>query len=125
MSRIIASSAINGAYKIVEKAEKALEQALEGYSESTTVEFPNTGYYLPIIYGTTGEEVKTLGDCRKVVKMARDLLPPKVRDRHWVPYLGHTLDAGMATLWAEGASVRTRRLRLRPTRTCGSARPTT
>jgi len=101
MSRIIASSAINGAYKIVEKAEKALEEALEGYSETTAVEFPNTGYYLPIIYGTTGEEVKTLADCRKVLKMARDLLPPKVRDRHWVPYLGHTLDAGMATLWAE------------------------
>jgi acetyl-CoA synthase len=101
MSRIIASSAINGAYTHVERAEQALEKALGSHGEDTTVEFPNTGYYLPIIYGTTGEEVDTLGDCRKILGMARDLLPPKVRDQHWVPYLGHTLDAGMATLWAE------------------------
>jgi len=101
MSRIIAAAAINGAYKLVAKAEQALEEALGSHGEDTTVEFPNTGYYLPVIYGTTGEEVKTLGGCRKVLGMARELLPPKVADCHWVPYLGHTLDAGMATLWAE------------------------
>jgi acetyl-CoA synthase len=101
MSRIIAGSAINGAYKLVEKAEHALEVALGSHSESAAVELPNTGYYLPVIYGTTGEEVKSLGDCRKILKMARELLPPKVNREHWVPYLGHTLDAGMATLWAE------------------------
>ena len=101
MSRIIASAAINGAYTLVEKAEHALEVALGSNSEDAAVEFPNTAYYLPIIYGTTGEEVKTLADCRKVLIMARELLPPKVQPRHFVPYLGHTLDAGMATLWAE------------------------
>ncbi|MFW6162829.1 MAG: CO dehydrogenase/CO-methylating acetyl-CoA synthase complex subunit beta, partial [Planctomycetota bacterium] len=101
MSRIIAGSAINGAYTHVERAEQALEEALGSHGEDTKVEFPNTGYYLPIIYGTTGEAVETLGQCRKVLTMARDLLPPKVRQEHWVPYLGHTLDAGMATLWAE------------------------
>jgi acetyl-CoA synthase len=101
MSRIIAGSAINGAYKLVEKAEQAMEVALGSHSESAAVEFPNTGYYLPIIYGTTGEEVKTLADCRKILRMARELLPPRVKAEHWVPYLGHTLDAGMATLWAE------------------------
>lgn len=101
MSRIIATAAINGAYKLVEKAEQALEVALGSHPESAAVELPNTGYYLPIIYGTTGEEVKTLADCRRVLKSARELLPPRVRDKNWVPYLGHTLDAGMATLWAE------------------------
>jgi len=101
MSRIIATAAINGAYTLVEKAEKALEVALGSHPESAAVEFPNTAYYLPIIYGTTGEEVRTLGDCRRVLKSARELLPPRVRSQHWVPYLGHALDAGMATLWAE------------------------
>jgi len=101
MSRIIAGAAINGAYGHVEKAEQALEVALGSHGDDTTVEFPNTGYYLPVIYGTTGEEVTKLNHCRKVLAMARDLLPPKVTDSHWVPYLGHTLDAGMATLWAE------------------------
>jgi len=101
MSRIIAGAAINGAYTLVEKAEQALEAALGSHSEDAAVELPNTGYYLPVIYGTTGEEVKTLAGCRKVLKMARGLLPPRVLQEHWVPYLGHTLDAGMATLWAE------------------------
>ena len=101
MSRIIASSAINGAYTHVERAEQALEQALGSHGEATAVEFPNTGYFLPIIYGTTGERVENLGDCRKILASARELLPPKVKEQHWVPYLGHTLDAGMATLWAE------------------------
>ncbi|NQT54249.1 CO dehydrogenase/CO-methylating acetyl-CoA synthase complex subunit beta, partial [bacterium] len=101
MSRIIASAAITGAYSLVKKAEQAIEVALGSHSEDAAVEFPNTAYYLPIIYGTTGEEVKTLADCRKLLAMARDLLPPKVQDKRWVPYLGHTLDAGMATLWAE------------------------
>lgn len=101
MSRIIATAAINGAYTLVEKAEQAIEEALGSNSEDAAVEFPNTAYYLPIIYGTTGEEVKSIADCRKVLGMARELLPPKVKDAHWVPYLGHTLDAGMAALWAE------------------------
>ncbi|HUT33644.1 MAG TPA: acetyl-CoA decarbonylase/synthase complex subunit alpha/beta [Planctomycetota bacterium] len=101
MSRIIATAAINGAYTLVEKAEQALEVALGSHPESAAVELPNTGYYLPIIYGTTGEEVKTLADCRRVLQSARGLLPPRVKGEHWVPYLGHTLDAGMATLWAE------------------------
>ncbi len=101
MSRIIATAAINGAYTLVEKAEQAIEEALGSNSEDVAVEFPNTAYYLPIIYGTTGEEVKSIADCRKVLGMARDLLPPRVKDAHWVPYLGHTLDAGMAALWAE------------------------
>jgi len=101
MSRIIIKSGINGAYTLVGKAEQALEEALGSHGEDTKVEFPNTAYYLPVIYAITGEEVTTLGGCRKVLKMARELLPPKVEDQHWVPYLGHGLDAGMATLWAE------------------------
>ena len=101
MSRIIIKSGINGAYTLVGKAEQALEEALGSHGEDTQVEFPNTAYYLPVIYAITGEEVTTLGHCRKILKMARELLPPKVADHHWVPYLGHGLDAGMATLWAE------------------------
>ena len=31
---------------------------------------------------------------------SKDLLPPVPRSQHWVPYLGHTLDAGIATLFA-------------------------
>jgi len=61
MSRIIAAAAIRGAYKVVERAETLLAEALEKYGPDQRVEFPNTGYYLPIIYGILGIPVETLG----------------------------------------------------------------
>lgn len=101
MSRIIAAAAIRGAHKIVDRAEKSLTKAIEGYGKEKTVEFPNTGYYLPVIYGMTGMKVETLADAEKVMAECRELLPPFVKEKHWFPFLGWALDAGMATLFAE------------------------
>ena len=101
MSKIICSAAIRGAYQIVDKADKKLADAIEQKGRDCKVEFPNTAYYLPIIYSMTGIAVKTLEDCAQVLGMARSMLPPLPVEHHWVPYLGHTLDAGMATLFAE------------------------
>ena len=101
MSRIIAAAAIRGAHQIAQQAQDILEKAVREKGEDAAVEFPNTGYFIPIIYGMTGHEVKTLADFRPVMQRIRDLLPPLVGDRVWLPYLGPALDAGMATLFAE------------------------
>ncbi|MEK6622137.1 MAG: CO dehydrogenase/CO-methylating acetyl-CoA synthase complex subunit beta, partial [Planctomycetota bacterium] len=101
MSKIICSAAIRGAYQIVDKADKKLSEAIAQKGRDCKVEFPNTAYYLPIIYSMTGIPVKTLEDCVHIIGMARSMLPPLPAEKHWVPYLGHTLDAGMATLFAE------------------------
>jgi len=101
MSKIIASAAIRGAYKIAEQAEEILSKAIKEKGNDCPVEFPNTGYYMPIIYSMTGRSVKTLADFEEVLKEVKDLLPPHVDEELWVPYLGHALDAGMATLFAE------------------------
>ncbi|MBN2271711.1 MAG: CO dehydrogenase/CO-methylating acetyl-CoA synthase complex subunit beta [Sedimentisphaerales bacterium] len=101
MSKIIASAAIRGAYKIAEQAEEILNRAIKEKGNDCPVEFPNTGYFMPIIYSMTGREVRTLADFEEVLKDVKDLLPPHVDDDLWVPYLGHALDAGMATLFAE------------------------
>src|SRR3990172_5616299 len=101
MSKIICSAAIRGAYQIVDKADKKLSEAIAQKGRDCKVEFPNTAYYLPIIYSMTGIPVKTLEDCVHVLGLARSMLPPLPAEHHWVPYLGHTLDAGMATLFAE------------------------
>ena len=101
MSKIIATAAIKGAYQIVHKADKALTQAIESKGEGCKVEFPNTGYYLPIIYGMTGFPVRTLGDMKKALHFSYALLPPMPKKAVHLPYLGHTLDAGMAALFAE------------------------
>ena len=101
MSRIIASAAIRGAYEIAKQAEDILAQAIKEKGEDCEVHLPNTGYYIPIIYSMTGRAVEKLADFKEVMKEIEDLLPPLVDDDLWVPYLGHALDAGMATLFAE------------------------
>jgi acetyl-CoA synthase len=102
VSRIIATGAINGAYKIVAQAEDMLAKAIEQKGSDCKVEFPNTGYFIPIIYAMTGRAVKTLADFEVVLtEEIKPLLPEPVAEELWLPYLGPTLDAGMATLFAE------------------------
>lgn len=101
MSKIIASAAIRGAHKIVERAQEKYEEAVKKFGKDTEVAFPNTAYYLPIIYAMLGYPVKKLGDCGEVLEEAKRLLPPVPTDELWTPYLGPALDAGMATFFAE------------------------
>jgi len=101
MSKIIASAAIRGAHKIVKQAEDILSRAIKEKGKDCPVAFPNTGYYMPIIYSMTGIAVEKLGDFEQVMQEVKNLLPPPVDDDLWIPYLGPTLDAGMATLFVE------------------------
>jgi acetyl-CoA synthase len=101
MSKLIASAAIRGAHKIAKQAEDFLNRAIQEKGRDSKVEFPNTGYYLPIIYSMTGRTVQTLADLEEVMEEVRGLLPPQVDQDLWTPYLGPALDAGMATLFAE------------------------
>jgi len=101
MSKIIASAAIRGAYKIIDNAEKKWKEAMDKWGAKEPVGFPNTAYYLPVIYGILGSKVEKLGDMEPVLKRCKSLLPPPVRDEHPLPYLAPALDAGMATLFAE------------------------
>ena len=102
MSKVIASAAICGAHKIAEQAEQILAKAIEQKGKDCKVEFPNTGYYMPIIYSMTGRAVEKLADFENVMsEEIKPLLPELVDDDLWLPYLGPTLDAGMATLFAE------------------------
>lgn len=101
MSIIIASAAIRGAHKIAKQAEEIYNKAVAEKGADGEVSFPNTGYYIPIIYSMTGIAVEKLSDFDEVFKIINDLLPPEVDEEVWLPYLGPTLDAGMATLFAE------------------------
>ena len=101
MSKIIASAAIRGAYKIVEQAEKKWQQAMDKWGANEPVGFPNTAYYLPVIYGILGIKVENLGDMEPILKRCKSLLPPPVKEEHPLPYLAPALDAGMATFFAE------------------------
>jgi acetyl-CoA synthase len=100
MSRYIATRAIRGANALVIEAEMMLQKALEEKGPETSVSFPNTAYYLPTIFGMTGQAIDNLGQLPAVLQYARGLLHPVPSQSHWTPYLGETLDSGMATLLA-------------------------
>jgi len=100
MSRYIATRAIRGANGLVAEADALLEKAIAEKGPDTPVAFPNTAYYLPVIYGMLGHKVETLRDLEPVLEHAKKLLHPVPDEGLWTPYLGETLDSGMSTLLA-------------------------
>jgi len=86
---------------MVERAEEALADAIKQKGKDTHVEYPNTAYYLPIMYLFLGQKVEKLGDLTESLQEARKLLGRIPTDELWLPYLGETLDSGVATLIAE------------------------
>lgn len=102
MSREVFCSIARGAHKYVEDAQEAWEEAVEEYGKDAEVAFPETAFHLPMIYALTGREVQTLGEIEPVLEHCReDLLHPVPDDSVWLPYLGHGLDEGVATLFAQ------------------------
>ena len=101
MSKIIASAAIRGANTLVKQAEEMLEAALAEHGADYKFEFPDTAFYLPMIYAMTAFPVKTLGDMKTALDMTKESLHTVPDDELWKPYLGETLDSGMTTLFAE------------------------
>ena len=101
MSKYIATRAIRGAHGIVGEADQLLAAAIAANGPTHPVSFPNTAYYLPTIYGYTGVAVETLGELVPIMEQAKQMLPGEPTDALWLPYLGETLDAGVATLFAE------------------------
>ena len=101
MSKIICSAAIRGAKNIIDMAEASYEEALKKFGPEQEVAFPNTAYFLPIIYSMLGAKVEKLGDMKDIFQECRGLLPPVVTEDIWLPYLAPALDAGMATFFAE------------------------
>ncbi|MDP2276636.1 MAG: acetyl-CoA decarbonylase/synthase complex subunit alpha/beta [Nitrospirota bacterium] len=101
MSKLIASAAIRGAHTLVKQAEELLTKTTAEKGKDLTFEFPDTAFYLPMIYAMTAFPVKTLGDMKVALGMAKELLHDEPEEHLWKPYLGEALDSGMATLFAE------------------------
>jgi acetyl-CoA synthase len=101
MSKFIASAVIRGANTLVKQAEEMLEKTIAEKGKDYVFEFPDTAFYLPMIYAMTTFPVKTLEDMRVGLGYAKELLHEEPEDNIWKPYLGEALDSGMGTLFAE------------------------
>jgi len=100
MSKLICTSAIDGAAAFVAQAVKMTDEAVKQKGIDCPVAFPNTNYYLPVIYSFTGRQMKTLADLKGILEEAKSLLPARPAENVWLPYLGSALDAGVAALFA-------------------------
>lgn len=101
MSKIIASAAIRGAHKLVEQAEKTLKNAIEKKGKDAVLAYPNTAYFLPIMLLFLGQKVQKVGDLEESLQEAKKLLGKIPDNKLWLPYLGETLNSGVAALIAE------------------------
>ncbi|MGQ9730022.1 MAG: acetyl-CoA decarbonylase/synthase complex subunit alpha/beta [Candidatus Zipacnadales bacterium] len=103
MSRIVTQAAVRGAHDILRRAESLYQQCLEKYEGSQEIGFPETAYYLPMIYALLDQEISKLHQLEPVLKYLREELIPKEppADKLWLPYLSQALDAGITTLIAE------------------------
>ncbi len=100
MSKAIATDAIMGARDAVSRANVILADAIQTKGADHPVCFPDTAYYMPVIYSMTGIKAEKLSDFTAVLQRCEELLPEPPTDAVWLPYLGGALDAGMATLFA-------------------------
>lgn len=101
MSKVIASASIRGSRRLFEDAKALLEEVISEKGGEYVFEFPDTAFYLPMMYAMTGFPVKTLADMRVALGHAEGLLHEEPEETLWKPYLGEALDSGMATLFAE------------------------
>ena len=100
MSKLICTSAILGAKESVARARSKIAETIAAKGADHRVGFPDTAYGLPVIYSFTGIKVEKLSDMEAVLRRCDELLPEVPSDTLWLPYLGDTLDAGVATLFA-------------------------
>ncbi|MGL4606757.1 MAG: acetyl-CoA decarbonylase/synthase complex subunit alpha/beta [Eubacteriaceae bacterium] len=73
-----------------------VKDAIAKHGEGKSVAFPDTAYFLPIIYAATGVKIKKLGDLPGAVDILKSLITNK-------DDLGDALNAGLAT--AVGAEI--------------------
>jgi len=101
MSKIVAAAAMRGAKVLVDEAEGLVQKAIEEKGKDQIIEFPETAFFLPMANALLGAEVKTLNETLPVLKEAKSLLHTEPTSDLWLPYLGNTLDSGIAALLAE------------------------
>jgi len=85
-----------GSNAVAGLTEGAVNDAIEKYGEGHAVGYPDTAYFLPIIYAATGVKIKTLGDLPAAVGILKSLITNKED-------LDEALNAGLAT--AVGAEI--------------------
>ncbi len=89
--------AIDGAIIATGYADHLLAQAINVLGPDHTIEYPDTAFELPVVYGFSKFEVKTLSDLPQVLGYARKNIIE-------IPTYENALVAGQSTLFAADGS---------------------
>ncbi len=101
MSELVVNLAKSGAKKVFDETKTAVENFIKQKGASYKIEFPATAFFLPIIYGLLGYEVKTAGDLSLPMEKAKNLLENENTGGLWLSQLDGALNAGISTLICE------------------------
>ncbi|MBN1353974.1 MAG: CO dehydrogenase/CO-methylating acetyl-CoA synthase complex subunit beta, partial [Candidatus Omnitrophica bacterium] len=99
MPQAVVNAAIKGARSIVDNAEKLLDKTIKEKGKDHKLEFPETGYFLPLIYATLGKEVKSLKDAEEILDTVKTLMK-KIPDGKRNSPLDDAMDSGVVTAFA-------------------------
>ncbi len=100
MPRVVGELAVSGSNKAVGLAEGLIDKLIKEKGGAFEIGFPETGYFLPLIYATIGKEVKTLKDAGEIAQAAKGLLKKVPPAGDWNSLLSDAMDSGVATALA-------------------------
>jgi len=89
-----------GASKLLELTTQTLDTAIQKNGASAVLGFPDTNYFLPLSYALLNIEVRTLGDCQKVIDQAKRLNQNEATSSGLkIDALGGVLNKGLAAVF--------------------------
>lgn len=102
MSDVLAQLGSKGAETILGLLRQSLEKTVAEKNKDTKIEFPETNYFFPLSNALLNIEVKTLGDCQKVLAEAQSLSAGNpAKSGLKINSVAGALNKGVATLLAE------------------------
>ncbi|MFZ2386116.1 MAG: acetyl-CoA decarbonylase/synthase complex subunit alpha/beta [Candidatus Omnitrophota bacterium] len=102
MSDIIAEMGEKGTQAVLALARSESQKLTAARGAETALEFPQTNYALPLIKAFLNEDVRTLGDCGRIIKQAENLAGGAPADNGLLlDAAGGLLNKGLATLLCE------------------------
>jgi len=100
MARIVGELAVKGSHKAVDLAEGLIDKLIQDKGKDFKIGFPETGYFLPLIYATLGKEISSLKDAKETIGIAKTLLKNIPEGDKWNSLLNDAMDSGVATALA-------------------------
>ena len=96
MLETLGKLAISGSYKVVNSLNNLLDDLIKRKGEDFKVSFPQTGYYLPLIYALLGKEITNLREAKDVLGDIKSFLR-EVPQNSWDSLLKDATDSGVAS----------------------------